>query len=156
MTAPAAGLHTTAGSTIALTASQPATYDKAGYNALTFTNIGEVSDLGQVGNKYNVVKYNTIADRATSKRKGSYDAGTMTLKVGYDSSEAGQTLAAAAAASDDNYSFQLTLQNGEIFCFQAQVTSFEYDLGNVDKITEVTITLELTPDPNGGVMIDCT
>lgn len=156
MTAPASGLHTTAGSTLSLSAAQPATYDKTGYAALTWAEVGEISDLGSFGSKYNVVKYNTVKNRATSKRKGSYDAGTMTLKIGYDSGDAGQSLALGAVASDLNYSVQVVLQNGQKFAFQAQVTSFEYDLGNVDKITEATVILELTADPSGNVIIDIT
>src|SRR5690348_4376017 len=105
-------IHTTAGSTIALSAAQPATYDEAGYGALSFTNIGEVSDLGEFGRVYNIVKYNTIATRATTKRKGSYDEGTMNLKVGLDNDDAGQILAKTASESDDDYSFELTLQDG--------------------------------------------
>jgi hypothetical protein len=93
-------VRTSAGSTIALSAAQPATYNEAGYSALSFTDIGEVSDLGEFGRVYNIVKYNTVATRATTKRKGSYDEGTMNLKVGLDNDDAGQNLANTAAASD--------------------------------------------------------
>lgn len=147
-------IRTTAGSTIAISAAQPATYDGTGYAALTYTEIGEISDLGTFGRKSNVVKYNTVKNRATTKRKGSYDEGTMTLKVGLDNADAGQILAKAAAASDNDYSLLVTLQSGDKYYFQAQVTSFENDLGSVDKITEATIALELTSDPNGGGIIE--
>lgn len=147
-------VRTTAGSTIALSAAQPATYDGTGYAALTYTNIGEVSDLGEFGRVYNVVKYNTIATRATTKRKGSYDEGTMQLKVGLDNDDAGQILAKAASESDNDYSFLLTLQDGTKYYFQSQVASFKITAGNVDSITEAMIALELTSDPNGGGIVE--
>jgi hypothetical protein len=147
-------VRTTAGSTIALSAAQPATYDAAGYAALTYTDIGEVSDLGDFSRVYNVVKYNTIANRATTKRKGSFDEGTMQLKVGLDNDDAGQILAKTALDDDADYSFKVTIQDGTVYYFPAQVTSFPIHLGGVDSITEATITLELTTDPNGGGIVE--
>jgi hypothetical protein len=147
-------VRTSAGSTIALSAAQPATYNEAGYSALSFTDIGEVSDLGEFGRVYNIVKYNTVATRATTKRKGSYDEGTMNLKVGLDNDDAGQNLANAAAASDNDYSFKLTLQDGSVYYFQTQVASFKISVGTVDSITEAMIALELTSDANGGGIVE--
>jgi hypothetical protein len=152
-------VRTTAGSTLAITASQPATYNSAGYEALTnaspttFVDIGEISDLGEFGRVYNVVKYNTIANRATTKRKGSYDEGTMSLKVGLDNDDAGQTLAKTASESDNDYTFRLTIQDGTKYYFQAQVSSFKITAGNVDSITEAMISLELTSDSSGGGIV---
>jgi hypothetical protein len=147
-------IRTSAGSTIAISAAAPATFDAAGYAALTFTTIGEVSDLGEFGRNYNVVKYNPVATRATIKRKGSYDEGTMTLKVGLDNDDAGQILAHSAAAADADYSIELTIQDGTKYYFQAQVTSFKINVGNVDSITEATIGLELTSTPAGDGIVE--
>lgn len=140
---------TSAGSIIAISAAQPATFDTTGYAALTYTNVGEVSDLGEFGRVYNVVKYNTIQTRATTKRKGSYDEGTMSLKIGYDDDDAGQLLLQTASASDADYSFKLTLQDGSVFYFQAQVSTFKITVGSVDSITEVMVSLELTSGASG-------
>ena len=42
-------VRTSAGTTLKVSASTPATFDATGYNALTMTVVGEVSDLGEFG-----------------------------------------------------------------------------------------------------------
>ena len=69
----AALVQTTAGATIGISATLPATNDAAGYAALTFSLIGEVTDLGEFGREYATVTHNPIASRRTIKRKGSFN-----------------------------------------------------------------------------------
>ncbi len=141
---------TSAGSTIALSSSSPATFDATGFNALSFTLVGEVTDIGgNIGRSYNVVKHNPLATRATVKKKGSYDSGQMTIQLAIDNDNAGQALAQAALLSDSNYSFKLTLQGGDIYYFQGVVTAFPVTTGGVDAITSGTITVEITANASG-------
>jgi hypothetical protein len=146
---------TSAGSTLAISASQPATYNVAGYEALTPTLIGEITDLGEFGRVYAVVTHNPLDTRSTVKRKGSYNEGTMDLKLALDMDDAGQTLLKAASESDNDYSFELTIQNGDKYYFQAQVSSFKVGVGSVDQITNASVTLELTTNDAGiGIVYD--
>jgi len=64
---------TSAGTTISVVDSNPATYDQAGFEALTYSLIGEVTDLGEFGREYSAVTHNPLGDRRTVKRKGSYN-----------------------------------------------------------------------------------
>ena len=45
-------VRTSAGTTLKVSASTPATFDATGYNALTMTVVGEVSDLGEFGREF--------------------------------------------------------------------------------------------------------
>lgn len=147
-------VYTTAGTTIAVSASAPATYDSAGYAALTYTAIGEVTDLGEFGREYALVTHNPIGTRATQKYKGSYNEGAITLAVGLDTDDAGQDLLTTASTSDSNYSFKITAQNGDVYYFPAKVMSFKRQFGSVDQITTGAITLEITSSSAGvGVVI---
>lgn len=137
---------TTAGSTFKISASLPATYDATGYNALTYTAVGEVTDMGEVGREYNVVNHNPISARRTLKIKGSYNAGTISLQFGRDFTDAGQTLLTAAVASDNAYSVQITLQNGKKLYFTGLISSFKTSIGSVDQITAATANIELQTD----------
>jgi hypothetical protein len=139
----ASEVFTSAGTTIKISAGIPATNDAAGYAALTWTTIGEVTDLGEFGRVYNLVTHNPLATRATVKRKGSYNDGSVAMQLAIDDDDAGQVLALAALASDANYSFKITLQNGAIKYFQSQVMSFTTNVGSVDQITSAAITLEI-------------
>lgn len=141
--------RTSAGSTLAISAAAPATFNEAGYEALTFTTIGEITDLGEFGREYALVTHNPLDTRATVKRKGSYNEGAMDLKLALDTDDAGQILLAAASESDADYSFELTLQNGDVYYFQAQVMTFKIGVGSVDQITGASVKLELTSNDAG-------
>lgn len=142
-------VHSSAGSTVAICAAAPATYNEAGYDALTWQVIGEVTDIGDLGREYNVINHNPVATRATVKLKGSYNEGQIQLQFGLDSDDAGQALLQDASESDDNYSFRIVLQDGTILYFSAQVTSFKTTIGGVDAITGGTATLEITSNSAG-------
>lgn len=142
-------VRTSAGSQIAISAATPATFNAAGYGALTFTNIGEITDAGEFGRDYNLVTHNPLASRGTVKKKGSFNEGSMDLKLGLDTDDAGQIIAKAASQSDNDYSIKVTSQNGDVYYFQAQVMNFKVNLGSVDNITQAAIKLELTTNSAG-------
>lgn len=142
-------VHSSAGSALKISAATPATFDAAGYAALSFTNIGEITNLGEFGREYALITHNPIANRGTVKRKGSFNEGAMALQLALDTDDAGQILARAASLSDDDYSFEVTLQNGDKYYFQGQVMSFKIGLGGVDDITSASINLEITTSSTG-------
>lgn len=142
-------VRTTAGSTFKVSAANPATFNAAGYAALAWTAVGEVTDLGEFGREYNKVTHNPVDNRGTVKKKGSFDEGTITLQLGLDTDDAGQIILKAAALSDNDYSFQVTTQNGDKYYCQAQVMSFKPNLGSVDNITAASVTLEITTSATG-------
>ena len=147
-------VFTTAGTVIAISASNPATFDQSGYAALSYTGIGEVTDLGEFGREYNEVTHNPIGTRGTKKLKGSFNEGTLALQVGLDTDDAGQDLLYTASGSDNDYSFKVTAQNGDVYYFQAKVMSFKRAFGGVDQITSATINLSITTSNSGvGVVI---
>lgn len=144
-------VNTTAGSKLRITAAAPATYDEAGFTAIfptpiTSSNpvIGEITDFGEFGREYNLVNHNPVSTRGTVKKKGSFNSGSMTLQLGLDNDDAGQQLAKLAAKSDANYYFEMTIQNGDKYFFSGMVMMFKTSLGNVDSITNASITVELT------------
>ena len=146
---------TSAGTTIGISAALPATYNQAAFAALAYTEIGEVSDLGEFGREYNVVKFNPLKDRRTVKRKGSFDDGTVQVQLAKAASDAGQILLKTAVNSDASHSVKIVLQDGTIFYFTAQVSSSTVNVGNVDQITSSTFKLEIDNDiievaPAGG------
>jgi hypothetical protein len=135
-----------AGSALALSAVLPATQDAAGYNALTWTNVGEVTDVGELGKEYNLITYTPLASRRVQKLKGSYNQGTMALQMARDTADAGQTAIRTARDSDADYAFRLTLQNGTKLYFQAKVMGYKTSVGSTDQITGASANLEITTD----------
>lgn len=137
---------TSAGTTIGISAVLPATYNQAAFAALTYTEIGEVSDLGEFGREYNIVKFNPLKDRRTVKRKGSFDDGTVQVQLAKAATDAGQILLKSAVNSDASHSVKIVLQDGTTFYFTAQVSSSTVNVGNVDQITSSTFKLEIDND----------
>ena len=137
--------RTSAGTIIAI-GPAPATYDEAGFAAVTALPIGEVTDAGEYGKVYNLVTHNPLANRQTKKFKGSYNNGSVTLQIAQDEVDTGQLAAKAASDSDDSYTIKVTKQNGAIDYFTAQVMSFTDAIGGVDSIEGGSIQLEIDND----------
>lgn len=138
-------VYTSAGTTLGLSASAPATYNQAGYEALSFTDIGEVSDLGEIPSRiYELVTWQPIAERGMRKSKGGYQIGSQTITVGIDPDDAGQTMVDTATASDTVYSVKISHPSlGDIYA-RALVMGGAKSYGDVNSIATRQITLEYT------------
>lgn len=144
------GVETVAGSNISISASPPATFDKAGYEAVSnWAKIGEITDGGSHGRTYAEVLHNPIDTRGTQKFKGSFNEGTKTLQLGVDYGDPGQVLLKQALNSDADFSFKVEYQGGDIDYFQAKVLSFEIATAGVDSIRSATVQLSLTTNKAG-------
>ena len=140
----ASNAFTSAGTTIAIGDAEPATYDKAGFEALSWTVIGEVTDIPEFGRLYNLVTHNPLAGRQTVKRKGSFNDGSLTIQYAIDETDAGQTAIEALIDSDVNQSIRVVLQSTKHIYFVAQIMSNPITIGTVDNITTKSVQLEVT------------
>ena len=139
-------VSTSAGSTLAIATGSPATYDAAGYAALTFVVVGEVTNLGEFGRMYATVNHSPVGTRRVQKFKGSYNGGSMNIQMGRDVTNVGQIAMAAALLSDADYSIKVTTQDGTKFFFGGKVTEFKHTIGTVDQITGNTTIIEINSD----------
>lgn len=137
---------TAAGATLSISSSLPATENESGYGAVSYTPIGEVTDIPEFGKQYALVTHNPIATRKTNKIKGSYNSGSVTLALARDPADDGQVVAQAALDSDANYAFELEFGDGSIQYFQAKVMSYTTGTGTVDSIVASSIQLEIDTD----------
>lgn len=143
-------VFTTLGTTLAVVAGEPATFDQAGYEALTYQAVGEVGDLGEFGGTREVVTFTPVDTGIVAKRPGSIDYGEMTLQIARDASDAGQTaLQNALDGSEEGnvHSLRLTDRNGDKIYFTAIVSSFTYNAGSANTIFGGNVTVNLTSKP---------
>ena len=140
------GAFTSAGTRIYMGATMPATYNGAGFAALTWIEIGEITSAGEFGRVYNQVTHNPLGDRRTVKRKGSYDDGELSLDMARVPSDAGQALLLTARDSDDSYPFKVVLQDDSISYFSAQVMSYTTNIGSIDQITSASVSVAIDND----------
>jgi hypothetical protein len=127
------------------------------YEALTWTEVAEVEDLGNIGDVSSEVTGAAIGDSRVRKAKGARNAGTMNV-ICFDTVplDAGQEAVIAAEASNSNYAFKIELPEpavgtaGTIY-FRGLVMSNEYRLGTNDNIRRrafnIGVNSALTEEP---------
>ena len=133
---------TSAGSKISI-GNPPASQTQVALQAVSYTDIAEVTDIGEFGKSYNLVTHNPLGDRVTVKRKGSINNGTIALQMAYAPADPGQTLLATAVDSDNSYSYRVTLQDNTQFYFTGQAMGRPVQVGGVDSITASTCNIEI-------------
>lgn len=146
--------QTVAGTIIGISAALPATYNAAGYAALTFSAIGEITDGGSHGRTYALVSHNPIDTRGTQKFKGSFNEGQKTIQLACDADDPGQTIVKTALNDDADYSFCVTYQDGSKDYFLAKVMSWSKSTAGVDSMFSASISLELTTAKDGTGIIE--
>lgn len=139
-------VNTSAGTSIAISLDQPATEDEAGYAALTYNGIGEVESIGEFGTEYELTEFVDLSSRRKRKKKGSYDPGTTDLTLGRDATDQGQQDGKTALKMDDDVSFRVTYQDGEIEYFMGLVSSYQTDIGDADQITMASMSIAINSD----------
>lgn len=139
-------VFTSAGTQIFIGGALPASYDKVGFEAVTWQEIGEVTDLGEFGREYNLVTHNALNNRRTIKRKGAYNDGAVTLQYAYQRQLQGQIDLQAALDSDESAPIKVVLSDDTHLYFTAQVMSAPINVGSVDQITSASTSLEIDND----------
>lgn len=148
------GVNTSLGTTIKLSASTPATFDAAGYAALSYTKVGSVENIGAIGISQEIVNFTDLETGILQKFKGTKDGGSPGVTLGNDTDDAGQILLAAALASQNAYSVLLTMPNGDKRYFQAMITGLPVTPGGASDITKVECTLAVTGQAGGTIFVD--
>lgn len=137
---------TAAGTTFSVSAALPASETSGAYAAVSYTAVAEVVDVGSLGKKYSLINHNPIGTRATFKFKGSYDSGSMTLKLAKAISDAGQALMLAASDSDNDYTFHIQLPDARDMYFRGKVMSFVTTIGTVNSIVGAEVEVQISGD----------
>lgn len=136
--------------TISIVAAQPATYDAAGYAAVTgWAVIGEVTSMSPIGKTFAEITHSPIATRMIQKFKGSINIGNQTMELAIDEDDAGQIVANAALDSDNDYSFKVEYPDGAKRYFQAKVMQFDEGVASTDSLIAGTLMVALTGTKTG-------
>jgi hypothetical protein len=139
-------VQTSTGMTISIAAATPATNDKAGYDALTFTVIGEVISIGEYGATQEEVTHTPLTSGIVQKFKGATNNGSLSIEMGHDLSDAGQALLLAAsdgAAKFTNHSVKVTYSGGQIDAFQGLVFGYNRNPGAINSMVGSTSNIGL-------------
>ena len=102
--------QTAAGVEFYIGAAAPATYDKAGYEAVTWVKVGEISNIGgDIGKMFSLATFALLETRGIVKRKGGYNNGSVTIEYAYYRTDAGQEDLIAGEDNDAPLPFKIVL-----------------------------------------------
>jgi hypothetical protein len=133
---------TAAGTTFALSASTPVSSTVTGYDALVYTEIGEVGDLGDIPSLiYETVSWRAIGRDGENIAKDGYSYSPQTITVGLDPDDQGQSLLDAATQDDGFYSVRISHPRIGDFYGKALVLGGPTNLGNGSGIATRQVTL---------------
>ena len=105
-------VKTLSGSTFSIGPQVAGTVDTlAEFEALSYVEVGEVEDFGELGDESSVVSFAAVGDARVRKGKGARDGGTMVLVVGKDPLDAGQLALKAAERTTFEYAIKVELSD---------------------------------------------
>lgn len=143
-------LQTSTGVKYYVSAAIPATDDKVGYDALTWTEVGEVSSLSAYGATQTEVNFTALGDGILKKFKGTTNYGSMTVEMGYDETDAGQLLLEEGSGGANNlvvYSHKVEYPTGRTDAFQGYVFGYDKNAGSIDNVVMSSSTIGINTKP---------
>jgi len=143
-------IQTSAGTTLGISTSLPTTFDddgSTGYPSVTYTTVGEITEIPAFGAVYNLVTHSPLGERTITKKKGSVNNGSLALSFAADASDSGQAALRTQHTSDSEIAVKITYPDGEDDFFTALVMDYQMNAGGADSIKTDTVTLELTRPP---------
>ena len=112
------------GATLGFAASAtPATYDKSGYEALTYVTAGVVVSISEIGDTSSDISIDALDGRVFHVN-GPKNMGEISVTIIADSDIAGQTSLKGVSNSNDECTFRVIDPDGEYIYFTGKVANF--------------------------------
>lgn len=125
--------------------------DKAGYEALSFTEIMDAGTLGEFGGQEAMNTYPTLAGK-TLKAKGAFDPGNVELEMARNAADPGQLAVRAAGDTEVSYAIKIvypdetTLKTPTTFYSRGLVGKVRQMGGGSDDFSKEGTTIGLDQD----------
>lgn len=130
-----------AGTKFLISESLPSMISRAGFEALSYTQVRGVRSVGDVGTQYRTGMNDPIGG-IPSLRRGGLDAMSLQLEL-YSISDAGQSLLKSTIDSPFSFSYRLEQPNGDIRYFTAIATSRLNGIGDTSSIADIKMVLQI-------------
>ena len=115
------------GSTLAVVAGEPSGgVSETQWEALTYAEVGNVQDIGEMGDTHSQIEYNVLKEGRIKRLPGSVDGGAVPVTCIYDSSDAGQNAIRTANGTTTVQSFKVKDADGETYYFSGVVADLRW------------------------------
>ncbi|MFC0709224.1 phage tail tube protein [Azorhizophilus paspali] len=115
----------------------------AALEALTYVEVGEVEDAGEIGDTVGTTTFTALSNRRARKYKTIFDAGEQQLVIGLDGADAGQAALKAAQKVKSDYAFKVDYGDGSVDYYVGQVTSVRKALGTAESIRKLNVGIAI-------------
>ena len=114
---------TNIGTVVSVSAAAPATFDQAGYEALSFSEVTGVASIGEFGPSYEILNHVDLKDGITQKAHGALNYGDPALQYRVVEADAGQGILDLALSARATISLKVERASGLVEYVQTLVTS---------------------------------
>jgi hypothetical protein len=135
------------GTTIGVVVGEPATYNEAGFDALVFAEVGEVTSIGEYGGSAQINTNIPLKTGVVNKRAGSYDYGDAAMTITRDSGDSGQTALKDGfdgTNKGDVHSFEVTFPDGSKQYFTGVISSFTTNISDANSWIQASCNIAIT------------
>ena len=148
------GIAASVGTCVSVFAGVPATFDKAGYEALTYTQVGELESIGDISIAHAAVTFQNMCTGKTSTLKGAEEPTEVTLTVAIDRDDAGQTVMTTARKSlTQKVSIKVLEANGDAVYFHGFVMSDSILYGGINEVKRAEYNIGVVAPAAGDTVL---
>ncbi len=136
------------GTTVGISATLPTTYDadaSTGYAALTFVDVGEIVDMGEIAKVFAAISHQTVGRAFSQKIKDTFDVSDVPLTLGRVTSNTGQVAIQTALGSDNSVAFKVTFPSGDYANFTGKI--MKAGIGGISSGSISTTSVNIAIDP---------
>jgi hypothetical protein len=139
---------TSTGIKLSIVEGEPATFDEAGFAALTFVKVGQLTSIPEFGPTVQVVESNPLETGITEKFVGFVNYGSTSLEADFDDEDAGQALITDAVNPADasfgkQFSVKLEYQSGAIRYWLGRFFSATENPGSANSMVTTAMNMEI-------------
>ena len=121
----------------------PTTYDQAGYEALTFTQIRGVRVAGSVSRRHKTSTNNPTDGLVPSNRRVGAETSALPLDLIRLQGDAGQEILKDAVNDPASYAYKIQQPDGLTLYFTAEAINLTLGLGDSKGLSDIQMTLEI-------------
>lgn len=140
---PLAGLESLTGTTIEVVVGEPATFDAAGYKALSWAQVVGTVSFGEWGDTENDVAEPLLSAGRNIHQNGLSDGGEVSISVQHRDTDAGSDIIKANGGSNTIVSIKKTYASGDVECATGVLSSHRQREGSNDTVRGYTSTARI-------------